>query len=382
MSLLRKKLERKNKGDVAKPISKDPKGKPRNISVVQKNKRSIEIFLEDNKLPIYKLKSVDFSIFDKETFARKSVCEIENPSRNLDLYHSLEDPRLGTIRSDHLCALCDKTTEECPGHFGRIKVGFKFIHPLYRQIVISVLQCICHSCNKLILQEPILKKIKKSGYDRLMAISELSKKDIYKCLNPDCGAKKIFKNTDLKKLDNSSRVVMYEVKMGKETSGKKTMSIETVLSRLRNISKKDIEQLGFKHTHPKDFIMDYIPIIPLTDRPPSITDAEKKDHSLTYAYNDILTKYLDSKHHIDENEQEECYKKIVSIYSLLIINKKGEPDCYTRNQQEPIVPIKDMINHKEGIIRNNLLGKRCDYTGRSVLGPNTYLNFGCLAPPD
>jgi len=380
MSLLKKKLDKKNKKNKDKIEVNDGLVKKTGfLSQAQLNKRNNEIFLEENKLPLLKLDNICFSVFNKKDFFRKSITNIDNPNRNLDPLYSLEDPRLGTIDHRQLCGLCDKTTEECIGHFGRIELGFNFIHPLYRPIVIMVLQCICHCCNKLLLKGPVIAEknlLLKRGFVRLKEFVEESKNET--CMNPKCGAKVIFKSTKKSNsLDNRS--IAYHVKKGNEEGPEKFISVDIILTRLKAIDKKDLETLGFKHVHPKDFIMDYIPIIPLTDRPPGITETEKKDHALTYAYNDILNIFLESKHLLSEDDQDKCYIQIIKIYLALIINKKEDENTYTRNQQEPLEAIKDMINSKEGIIRNNLLAKRSDYSGRTVLGPNNRLNFGYIA---
>jgi DNA-directed RNA polymerase beta' subunit len=379
MSLLEKRLLAKNKKKSRQKITDDPIQPDNKLSAIQRNKRNIEIYLEEKDLPLLILKEISFSIFDKDTFSKKAVVNnIDNPNPNLNPYFSISDPRLGTIENWHACAHCNKTTEECTGHFGKINLGFNFIHPLYRSIVIMVLQSICHSCNKLLLKEPAIKEkgIKnKKGYTRLQEISKESEK--IPCLNPNCGSKIKFETAEANEIKH--RWVPYSVKKGNEVGPTKQMPVDTVLARLRAITDEDLKTLGFNNVHPKNFVMDYIPIIPITDRPPGITETDIKDHSLTYAYNDILSIFLESQHYISLDDKEGCYEKIMKIYFSLIVNKKNEPDTYTRNQQEAIQAIKDMINCKDGIIRNNLLGKRCDYTGRSVLGPNEDLNFGWLA---
>lgn len=379
MSLLEKRLRNRRSNVKNKVVDNknSPKNTPRRLTNIQKEKKNVEIYLRENKLPILKLDKVSFSIYDNETFSKKSIVDIENPNRNVDLYSSLEDPRLGTIDPWQLCSYCEKTTEECTGHFSRINLGFNFIHPLYRSIVVMVLQSICHCCNKLLLKEPIILENglrNKKGFDRLRAFKELSINKT--CNGINCGSKIIFKPAEAN--NNARRSITYYIKKGNEKSESKQMSVDTVLTRLKAISDEDIKTLGFNTVHPKNFIIDYVPVIPITDRPPGITETEKKDHALTYAYNDILSKYLESKYHISLDDQEDCYNKIVNIYNAIIVNKKNEPTTYTRNQQEPIEAIKDMINRKEGIIRNNLLAKRCDFTGRSVLGPSDVLNFGWL----
>ena len=379
MSLLEKRLRNRRSKEKSRALIEDrsPKNTPRKLTNIQKEKKNVEIYRRENSLPILELDKVSFSIFNRETFSKKSIVDIENPNRNLDLYSSLEDPRLGTIDPWQLCGFCEKTTEECTGHFSRINVGFNFIHPLYRSIVVMVLQSICHCCNKLLLKDPIIIENglkNKKGFERLKAFKNLCANK--SCTGINCGSKIEFKPAEAN--NNAHRPITYYIKKGNEKSESKQMPVDTVLTRLKAISDEDLNTLGFTNVHPKDFIIDYVPVIPITDRPPGITETEKKDHALTYAYNDILSKYLESKHYISLDDQEDCFNKIVNIYNAIIVNKKNEPTTYTRNQQEPIEAIKDMINCKEGIIRNNLLAKRCDFTGRSVLGPSDVLNFGWL----
>lgn len=378
MSLLEKRLAKKNKTKTKKEIIDNvPKNTPKYLTQIQKERKNIQHYKEEANLDLLELKDITFSIFSNENFARKSIVDIENPNRNLDLFSSLEDPRLGTFDSMQLCGFCEKTTEECAGHFSRINVGFNFIHPFYRSVVISVLQCICHCCNKLLIQEPVIVENNlraKKGFERLNAFKNISKNKECKGLN--CGSKVVF--TSLDSSDIRNRHIDYYIVKGNEKSEIKHMPVDTVLTRLNAIRDEDVKTLGFESVHPKDFIMNYIPVIPITERPPNLTEGEKKDSGITYAYNDILSNYLESKHHYDPNKQEDCYKNIISIYSAIIVNKKNESTTYTRNQKEPIESIKDMINQKDGIIRNNLLAKRCNYTGRSVLGPSDIVNFGSL----
>jgi DNA-directed RNA polymerase II subunit RPB1 len=256
-------------------------------------------------------------------------------------------------------------------------LDFNFIHPSYRVTVIQIMNCVCQTCNKLLMSE--IAMVEKGfnimrGNTRLSAISNESLK--ITCSNPNCGLKIIFKTS--KGADNTTRQVPYYIKHGR-VEEERYMSVEKIKSTLSAMTPKDIKLLGFEDNDPVNFIMDYIPIIPMTDRPPAFTDSEKKDHSFTFAFNEILSKHLESIYQENQEDREECYRKIIFIYQHLIDNKKGE---YTRNQAEAVGSIKDELVGKEGIIRGKMLGKRSDYTARTVLGPNNKLNFGYLAMPN
>jgi hypothetical protein len=47
----------------------------------------------------------------------------------------------------------------------------------------------------------------------------------------------------------------------------------------------------------------------------------------------------------------------------------------------PIKGLKERITGKEGLIRSNIMGKRCEFTGRTVIGPDPTLKMGQLGIP-
>lgn len=348
-----------------------------NVSTVERTKRSIEIFNEENKLPLYRLTSIEFGVFSSEIFDKKKVTDVTEINRNMDPYFTIEDPRLGTIQNYRFCSFCGKTTEECTGHFAKINLNFNFIHPSFRLTTIHVLNCICHTCNRLIISEDMFME---KGFNMIRGNDRLTKLATYSiktpCSNPNCGLKITFKTSKI--AESKTRAVPYYIKKDKGEE-ERYMSVDKIKKKLSNLTDTEVKMLGFENTHPKNFIMDYIPILPMTDRPPAFTDNEKKDHSFTFAYNEILSKHLESIYQEDTEEQEECYRRIIFIFQHIIDNKKGE---YTRNQSDVVGSFKDELVGKAGIIRSKMLGKRSDYTARTVIGPNKTLNFGYVAPPE
>lgn len=49
------------------------------------------------------------------------------------------DLRLGVADKDRDCATCGKGMEDCPGHFGFVKLALPVFHPGYFRHVIGVL---------------------------------------------------------------------------------------------------------------------------------------------------------------------------------------------------------------------------------------------------
>jgi len=352
----------------------------RHVSATEKIRKNIENYIASADIPKGKLYEVSFSVFDKKTIENYSVCKINNISSTNDISNSLDDPRMGTIENYELCTTCEKTNDECTGHLGIMQLPVNFIHPFFRSTVIQVLNCICHTCNKLLVTEIMekennIKSLKNNA--KLKAMHELSLK--LECSNPSCARKPIFKDKKANEGGVYDRSVPYIIKNNKSEKDY-FISVDNIKKKLDYISDKDAKRLGFFLNHPRNFIIDYIPIIPLSDRPYNIAGNEgQKDHPLTFAYKDILDQLIQSLQYSNADMQEECYQCILKSYASLIKNSSNE---YTVSQKEPLKSITDMILKKDGLIRNNIMGKRCDYTGRTVLGTNQNINFGYVALPN
>jgi DNA-directed RNA polymerase III subunit RPC1 len=63
------------------------------------------------------------------------------------------DSRLGTNEKGLTCGTCKQGMTECPGHFGFIKLALPVFHVGYFKHTVSILQCICKQCSRVLLTE-------------------------------------------------------------------------------------------------------------------------------------------------------------------------------------------------------------------------------------
>lgn len=386
MSLARLiKKQNLEKKDVKKYPDKS-KGDPsqKTVSNIEKNKISVEIFKRESMMENVKIKSIDYSVMSQDFIEKQSVCEILNINKNKDLINTTDDPRLGTIEKDKLCSTCEKTNEECPGHLGIIRLPVSIIHPFFRITAMKVLQCVCNKCKKILMSEKYIQESEISGFtgfSRLSRIAEQSKDGKIKCTN-GCPSNPIFKPQ--KAGLNETRGMVCVKKIGKKEIPL-VLSVETISSIFEFISEKEASLLGFLNNHPKNFIVNFIPVIPLSARPYVVRDKEVKDDYITTTYTDIISKKIESfqkssvfENTDDLNKKEECYERIIYLYDHLIQNCD---QTHRRSPSDICKAISDRIVGKESLIRGNMMGKRADFTGRTVLGPNKSLSFGSIAPP-
>ena len=332
-------------------------------------------------MPELVINGITFSLFTEQEIDKLSVCNVENVNKNYDPTFSTDDPRMGTIDHNKFCNTCGKTNRDCVGHLGKLQLPVSIIHPFFRDYVIMVLETICFTCNKLFLTE---KSIKDNGYShlkgkkRLTAIAELCRKNMIRCVNPTCCPKPIFTSESR---GNEDRNVWYKVKIGKKEE-RQYMTVETIKMKLDAISDKDTILLGFKHNHPRNFIVNFIPVIPLAARPYIIREGEKKDDYLTGAYCNILNKKTEAIQQEEEDKRDDVYKVIIEYYRIMIDGLKSSDQSFSKGSRKEICKsIFDRITKKEGIIRKFILGKRIDYSGRTVAGPNGTLPFNYLSVP-
>jgi hypothetical protein len=82
---------------------------------------------------------------------------------------------------------------------------------------------------------------------------------------------------------------------------------------------------------------------------------------------------------IDETNRQK-YIQTLKFRILTLFNNSSGRASHTTNGR-PIKGIKERITGKEGQIRNNIMGKRCNQSARTVIGPDPTLKLGELAVP-
>ena len=103
-----------------------------------------------------RISHIQFGTFSKEEVERSSEFEVitnkgyEQPSRT-PVTGGVLDRRLGISDKHSACATCGLRLQECPGHYGHIKLALPVFHVGYFKPLIAVLQCICKTCSRVLL---------------------------------------------------------------------------------------------------------------------------------------------------------------------------------------------------------------------------------------
>ena len=186
----------------------------------------------------------------------------------------------------------------------------------------------------------------------------------------DMGAeaiRKLLTELDLVKLSDELRVELAE------TNSKQKR--KDLINRL-----KIVESIRDSDNHPEWMVLDVIPVIPPDLRPLVLLDSGNFATSdLNDLYRRIINRNNRLKKLVDLNAPEVIIrneKRMLqqSVDALFDNNRCKRPVLGSSNR--PLKSLTDMIKGKQGRFRENLLGKRVDYSARSVIvvGPRLRLH--------
>jgi DNA-directed RNA polymerase II subunit RPB1 len=337
-------------------------------------------FTETDDIEVADVKGIQFSIMSADEIRTHSVVHVTCPDlydKNVPKMNGLYDLRMGTTDKSMLCETCKSDIINCQGHFGHIELAFPVYNICYIKQVFKILQCVCMRCSNVLLTDDYkkmyttLKKVRANL--RFRRIYDLIKKQS-PC--PTCEFKQPKWTMDASRIDCS---------FGDEVSP--DMNAKIALSILRKISDTDCVLMGFHpvYSHPKNMIFENLPVCPPVVRPSVMMDhSMRTQDDLTHKLieiiktNQLVDKYLKSH---QPNILDEHIKLLQFHVSTLIDNDiPGQPQA-TQRTGRPIKSISQRIKSKEGRVRGNLMGKRVDFSARTVITAEPNIRLDQLGVP-
>ncbi len=193
------------------------------------------------------------------------------------------------------------------------------------------------------------------------------------CFEANIGAEaiySIFQNLDLHKLKAHTE------KMLSDASAVEKEKLQKRLSLIRAMTYADIR--------PEWMFLTVIPVIPPVLRPMVALDGGRHATSdLNDLYRRVINRNNRLKKLKDINAPDVILRNekriIQEAVDALVDNsiaKQSDSAAMSQSQKRPLKSLSDNLKSKQGLFRQNLLGKRVDYSGRSVIvvGPELKLN--------
>ncbi|KAJ1735308.1 DNA-directed RNA polymerase III subunit C1 (rpo31) [Coemansia sp. Benny D160-2] len=328
--------------------------------------------------------------------------------------HGVLDPRLGISNKSDTCATCGQNMSDCVGHWGYIDLCVPVFHYGFFKITQNILQDICKSCSRVMLEETdrraFLKKLRAPGIDGLQtralvkAVNDRCKKVTY-C--PHCGGTngvvkkagpmKIIHDKYRKKatsdeqdefrktMDNAAQADP-QLSMFISRPQSEEMTPLRVYNMFKNISDEDCELMGLNASsgRPELFLWTSIPVPPVCIRPSVAQDGASNEDDLTVKLSEIIfTNALieagmrQGAGTVNIMEQWDYLGLAIAMY----INS-DVPGAPLALVGKPIRGFTQRLKGKQGRFRGNLSGKRVDFSGRTVISPDPNMRIDEVAVPE
>jgi DNA-directed RNA polymerase subunit beta' len=193
------------------------------------------------------------------------------------------------------------------------------------------------------------------------------------CFEANIGAEaiySIFKNLDLNKLKKHTEVMLEKASTVEKEKLQKRLSL--------------IRAMMYADIRPEWMFMTVIPVIPPVLRPMVALDGGRHATSdLNDLYRRVINrnnrlrklKEINAPDVILRNEKRIIQEAVDALIDNSIA-KQNDSAAMSQSQKRPLKSLSDNLKSKQGLFRQNLLGKRVDYSGRSVIvvGPQLKLN--------
>ena len=158
-----------------------------------------------------------------------------------------------------------------------------------------------------------------------------------------------------------------------------------ILKRTRMLKRLKLIRLFRRtKTNPEWMILTILPVLPPDLRPIvqlendqlAVSDLNKLYQKVIFR-NNRMKKHQKAQNLITQSDKLKYAQRLLqeSVDSL-IENGKGGSEPITASNERPLKSLSDLLKGKKGRFRQNLLGKRVDYSGRSVIvvGPHLQLH--------
>jgi DNA-directed RNA polymerase beta' subunit len=377
-----------------------------------------------NDVDLSVVSGVQFGLLSPEEIRRRSVCEITTH----ELYQGSEpvpsgviDTRMGITDSSKRCPTCGLKNTGCPGHSGHHEMAKPVFLVQFLDIVKKLVRCVCFRCSTLILDDKTLEASRRA----LMKLPREKRFDtVYKLCTrsakrdcPACKARQpstVTRDLILKlilewkkdngpskdavvdeelagggaeeEIDNTTALVP---QMNAMASGATQMVLwpEDVLQILRRITDEHNEVLGFGPINRPEWMIATVLLVPPPCIRPTVHNelGQRREDDLTHKLSEIIKQSNLLKQKMANNASR---KDIESSAMLLAYHTATYADnqlpsmtpAQHRNGR-PIKSVTERLKSKEGRIRGNLLGKRVDFSARSVITPDPNISIDELGVP-
>lgn len=321
------------------------------------------------------VKRVEFDIASPQEIRNISVVHVIYPemfANDAPKPRGLADLAMGTIDRQWICETCG-CENDCPGHEGHIELCQPIFHIDYIQTVLRILRCICLDCSKLLSSPLQQKKILARRADkRLAALCDLKIKE--------CPVCKKEQPTSIRRFTDAMNFTI-----DYKTQDRQTLDAPKVHKILQGISDEDCPVLGIDPTRarPDWMMVTVIPVPPPQVRPSVFSGSSRAEDDLVHGLAEIIKASTELASCRAKGDPQVVLSNIASRLQQAhtsLVNPGSNDQTISKSGRE-FKSIATRLKGKHGRVRGNLMGKRVNFTARTVISPDASLDLDQLGVP-
>jgi DNA-directed RNA polymerase II subunit RPB1 len=341
---------------------------------------------------------IQFSIMSPEEIRKSSVAHITDRNtydNNRPVVGGPFDARMGVLEPGLICPTDGLDYMQTPGYFGHIELARPVFYIQYLTTVRKILSCVCIKCSKLLINKETNSRFMNMKPDQRWSNVFQYCGKIKRCgedTHDGCGC---LQPKRIKKQDLATLIAEWESSesdVAEEGGAKKNLTMhlipEVVLKIFRRISDEDVSFMGFspQFSRPDWMICQVLAVPPPAVRPSIKMDGQQRSED---DISHILVNIIKMNKTLQEKINEKAAQKVIDgwhdvlqYYVATQINNNipGVGQVAQRSGR-PLKSIMDRLNGKGGRVRGNLMGKRVDFSARSVITPDPNLSIRELGIP-
>ncbi len=331
---------------------------------------------------------IRFGILSPEEIKKMSVAKLTVPDTyNEDGYPidgGLLDQRLGVIDPGLVCKTCGARAKTCPGHFGHIELVRPVLHSEFSKVLYAILRSTCFECHRILLDQKQIQAIADAA--ELEAVEHPQEENTESTRNNRHAAK-----VKSGKKCPYCKAVQPKLKFSQPTYfniGDRRLKPDEIRDMVNKISRDDLALLNIdlQISNPSWLVLSLLLVPPVNVRP-SITleSGERSEDDLTHKLVDIMR----INQRLEQNINAGAPQIIIDdLWELL----QYHVTAYFNNETSGIPPARhrsgralktlaQRLKGKEGRFRYNLSGKRVNYSARTVISVDPYVNIDEVGVP-
>jgi DNA-directed RNA polymerase II subunit RPB1 len=337
---------------------------------------------------------IQFGVFSPDEISRRSVVEVTNHSTQEGKIGGLADPRMGVLENGKLCRSCGLNNHQCPGHFGHYKLARPVYYIQFYPMILKILRCVCIKCGKLLINKEVNRAVRRmKGENRWKAVLT-SCQNVTRCgeqTEDGCGARQPhrYHDEDICRIAAEWKNISVA---GSDATEQGTLrhflEPEYVYRLLRRVTDEDVDFMGFSRMWCRpDWMMCTVLAIPPPQVRPSVLqdNNQRSEDDLTQKLIDILKTNATLSDKITKGAKKKAIDEWTTLlqYHVATLVNNDIPGVAQSAQRSgrPLKSLQQRLGTKEGRIRNNLQGKRVEFSARSVITPDPNISIEELGVP-